>query len=71
MKTGTGHSAGGSRSGQRRRGLDAGFDRWLERKLHELYDPVLEEEVPDELKRLLDAFDAGEKDGDGRGGGRP
>jgi hypothetical protein len=36
---------------------DRGFDRWLNRQLHKLYDPVLGEEIPDELSRLLEEFD--------------
>ena len=42
---------------KRRSLLDAGFDRWLNRRLHELYDPVLEEPVPDSITSLLEAFD--------------
>jgi hypothetical protein len=34
-----------------------GFDRWLNRQLHRLYDPVLAEPVPDEIMRLLHRFD--------------
>jgi Anti-sigma factor NepR len=36
---------------------DRGFDRWLNRQLHRLYDPVLGEAVPDEMMRLLEQFE--------------
>jgi Anti-sigma factor NepR len=36
--------------------VDRGFDRWLNRQLHRIYDPVLGEPVPDEMLRLLDQF---------------
>ena len=39
--------------------LERGFDRWLNRQLHRLYDPVLTEAVPDEIMRLLERFDPG------------
>ena len=35
------------------------FDYWLNRQLHQLYDQVLSEEVPEEIVRLLDKFDQG------------
>jgi hypothetical protein len=35
-----------------------GFDRWLNRKLHEIYDEVLTEGVPDYLMRLVGEFDS-------------
>ena len=38
--------------------LERGFDRWLNRKLHEIYDEVLTEAVPDYLMRLVDEFDS-------------
>lgn len=37
--------------------LDRAFDRWLNRQLHRLYDPVLVEAVPDEIMRLLEQFE--------------
>lgn len=37
---------------QSRRPSDA-FDLWLERGLHELYDSIVLEPVPDELLRLI------------------
>ena len=36
---------------------ERGFDHWLNRQLHRLYDPVLAEAVPDEILRLLQQFD--------------
>jgi hypothetical protein len=46
--------------------LDAGFDRWLNRRLHELYDPVLEEPVPDTITSLLEGFDRKPEAGNGK-----
>ena len=45
--------------------LDAGFDRWLNRRLHELYDPVLQEPVPDVFLSLLEGFECKPESGDG------
>jgi len=42
-----------------------GFDRWLERQLHRLYDDVLAEELPKELAELLNRFES-RSDGSGR-----
>lgn len=42
---------------RRRSALDAGFDRWLNKQLHNLYDPVLNELVPTDIADLLEAFD--------------
>ena len=36
---------------------ERGFDHWLNRQLHRLYDPVLAEAVPEEILRLLQQFD--------------
>ena len=52
--------------------VERGFDRWLNRQLHRIYDPVLGEPVPDEMMRLLDQFGprpqpAVEQDEDGEG----
>ena len=38
--------------------LERGFDRWLNRQLHRIYDPVLNEAVPDEIMRLLEEFES-------------
>ena len=37
--------------------VDRGFDLFLNRQLHQLYDPVLNEPIPEELLRLLNQFD--------------
>lgn len=34
---------------------DAAFDVWLQRSLHQLYDTVAREPIPDELLRLIEA----------------
>ncbi|HMR30676.1 MAG TPA: hypothetical protein PKA13_02135 [Geminicoccaceae bacterium] len=39
-----------------RKQADRGLDQWFTRKLHDLYDPVLSEKIPDDLSRLLDDF---------------
>ncbi|HEX6011232.1 MAG TPA: NepR family anti-sigma factor [Geminicoccaceae bacterium] len=36
---------------------ERGFDRWLNRQLRRLYDPVLTEAVPEEIIRLVERFD--------------
>lgn len=33
---------------------EPGFDRWLARQMHKLYDEVLAEDVPDELLRVVE-----------------
>ncbi len=33
---------------------DAAFDLWLQRGLHEIYDKVASEPLPDELLRLIE-----------------
>lgn len=33
--------------------VDAGFDRWLSRQLHKMYDDVLNEDIPQELIDLV------------------
>jgi hypothetical protein len=58
-----GSSGSGNERMKRRSLLDAGFDRWLHRRLHELYDPVLEEPVPEIFTSLIEAFDR-KPDGD-------
>jgi hypothetical protein len=52
--------------------VERGFERWLNRQLHRIYDPVLGEPVPDEMLRLLDQFGPKpqpvvERDEDGEG----
>jgi len=48
---------GGGSLGSDEAMVERGFDRWLNRQLHRLYDPVLAEPVPDDLLRLLEGFD--------------
>lgn len=31
------------------------FDAWLKTKLHELYEPVLREQIPDKLVQMIEA----------------
>ncbi len=50
-----GAKADGSRVGGRKRKVDGAFDVWLQRGLHELYDNVAREPIPDELLRLIEA----------------
>jgi len=49
--------SGGSSLGSDETMVERGFDRWLNRQLHRLYDPVLAEPVPEDLLRLLERFD--------------
>lgn len=53
---------GQGREGGRRvdRRSEAGFDRWLVDQLRKLYDEVLDEEVPEDLIRVVRAFGAGQ-----------
>ena len=54
----------------RRSSLDAGFDIYLSRELHQLYDPVLGEAIPDEIAALLGGFvPRSDDDGDESNGG--
>ncbi|WP_243389779.1 hypothetical protein [Arboricoccus pini] len=43
-------------SGQSNKKADPAFERWLGKQLHGLYDPVLNEAVPDEIARLIEGF---------------
>jgi len=36
-------------------GVDQAFDRWLTQGLHVLFDPVVDEALPDDLLRLIEA----------------
>lgn len=40
---------------------DPVFDRWLERKLHELFDAVAHEPIPDDLIQLIVTLDEKDK----------
>ena len=59
----------GSEPMKRRSSLDAGFDTYLSRELHQLYDPVLGEAIPDEIAALLGAFVPRPDDDDENNGG--
>lgn len=37
----------------RSRSINAAFDLWLERSMHQLYDPVAREPIPEELLNLI------------------
>lgn len=50
------HAAGNDRV-KHRSSPDIGFDRYLSRQLHEIYDPILSEAVPDEIAKLLEQFE--------------
>ena len=70
-RTGVGGN-GASNVGSDEAMVERGFDRWLNRQLHRIYDPVLGEPVPDEMIRLLDQFGPKpqpvvERDEDGEG----
>ena len=43
----------GKSRGKSKTPQDAAFRRWLEGQLHEKYDPVLEESIPDDLLSVL------------------
>ena len=62
----------GSEPMKRRSSLDAGFDTYLSRELHQLYDPVLGEAIPDEIAALLGGFvPRPDDDDENSGGGGP
>ncbi len=44
-----------------RGGVDQAFELWLNRGLHQLYDAVAQEPVPDELLKLIEQDKAGHK----------
>jgi hypothetical protein len=43
-----------SSSGRKGRKTEAAFDLWLHKGLHEIYDKVASEPIPDELLRLIE-----------------
>jgi hypothetical protein len=53
-----------SRGASRRSLTEPGWDRWLDRQIHQLYDPVLNEAIPAELRELLMRFDEKPPEGD-------
>ena len=57
METRRGHGRGKS-------ALDVGFDRWLNKQLRKVYDPALNEPIPDDLRALLDKFEVKPKPDD-------
>jgi hypothetical protein len=48
MRTDTGNGGAGDGGSD-----DAGFDRFIERQLHRMYDKVMEEPLPAEIAELL------------------
>ncbi len=44
---------------------DTGFDRWLNRQLHKIYDPILDETIPDDINDLLERFERRDADEEG------
>jgi len=42
------------------RPVDQAFDTWLQRELHQMYDKVAREPIPDDLLKLIDD-DAGKR----------
>jgi len=47
--------SGQPESGDRHSGVDQAFDRWLTQGLHVLFDPVVDEALPEDLLRLIEA----------------
>lgn len=49
-----------------------GFDRWVRRQLHQVYDPAVADPLPDRLADLLERFPAAgsSTDADEPGGGK-
>jgi hypothetical protein len=47
-------SAPNSGKGRKRGKTEAAFDLWLQKGLHEIYDKVAREPVPDELLKLIE-----------------
>jgi len=41
-------------AGQKEEGVDHAFDLWLQGGLHQLYDTVAKEPIPEELLRLIE-----------------
>jgi len=44
------------KAGRSRKRGEPGFDRWLTERLHDVFDPVVNEKVPEEFERLLEDF---------------
>jgi hypothetical protein len=47
---------------------ELGFDRWLGKQLHGLYDPILNEDVPEDIVKLIECFSR--RDSEPRGGAK-
>jgi hypothetical protein len=41
--------------------LNAGFDHYVDKQLHAMFDDVLAEPIPADLKRLIDKFETREE----------
>ena len=44
----------GPKAGRKEEGVEHAFDLWLQRGLHQLYDTVAKEPIPEELLRLIE-----------------
>jgi hypothetical protein len=53
-KDSTGPSTPPSGKGRKGRKTEAAFDLWLQKGLHEIYDQVAREPVPEELLKLIE-----------------
>lgn len=64
--TESGSPGGGSRTGPRKgpakEDSAKAFDIWLQRGLHQLYDSVAKEPIPDELLKLIEQDKAGREE---------
>lgn len=40
--------------------MDQPFDHWLHKQLHEMYDAIAKEPLPDDLLRLIDKDKSGD-----------
>jgi len=52
---------GGSKDMQAQSAPQDGFNMWLERKLHQMFDDVAAEPLPDNLRKLLAEIEEKEK----------
>ena len=52
------------RSNTQRSAIDVDYDRWLNRRLHQLYDPVLQEDIRPERANLMLQFEEKPQDGE-------
>jgi len=49
-------------AGKEEEGVDKAFDLWLQRGLHQLYDTVAKEPIPEDLLRLIEDDRTARKD---------